>query len=287
MNKLTDFLTLPATFSPKKSTMIWGVLSFLTMSQAYAGDCYSDPDIDNGRVISGYAEVGNHNGVTIYGCFRDINLAALQRKINVSENVIIRGDSQAIGVGRTTKVADFSVSSVEVTGPDFPDTPLSQNHVFKEAKSLRDSLQEAFHFATFARNATLRDKSRNRDFLNECCQGLSRPNHGNYRGTMRDYLVQNAHRFTVNGQPASPVIPPQQIDFFTHKIATKQVEVGNGVSMTVDFVSRARNGFFYAKARGGEGWVYCLLTVGVQASVDLNTAKPGVHTLNIGYNSGN
>lgn len=255
-----------------------GLLSFAIIPQAQAEDC--SPIIYNGLLGQKFKKVGESNGETIYACMRDDKPYP---KITVNDSDIIAGGSQAVGMGNAQKVVDFGVSRVDVDGFDINAVNAPSRYTFKKAGSISEPLNEIFQFFTYTdQNGGLVKNNSGPAFYNAYCQGRQVPPYGavNHQQNIVDYLTNNAQKFFVNGEPA--VSDYKKIDNNNHQIATKTLVV-DGTQMTVNLIARKRDGFYYSFANKDS--IYCMMTVGVEASVDLNTAFAKEYTLNISYNS--
>lgn len=256
-----------------------GLLSFATIPQAQAEDC--SPIIYNGLLGPKFKKVGESNGETIYACMRDDKPYP---KITVKDINIIAGGSQAVGMGNAQKVVDFGVSRVDVDGFDMSAVNVPSSYIFKKAGSITEPLNETFQFFTYTDNngGLITSNGSSDAFKRSYCQGKQTPPYGavNHWQNIVDYLTDNAQKFFVNGEPA--VSDYKKIDNNNHQIATKTLVV-DATQMTVNLIARKKDSFYYSFANKDS--IYCMMTVGVEASVDLNTARAKGYTLNISYNS--
>lgn len=255
-----------------------GLLSFAIIPQAHAENC--DPQTHRGVFNPKFKKVGESNGETIYACMRDDKPYP---KITVNDSDIIAGGSQAVGMGDTQKVVDFGVSRVDIDGFDINAVNAPSRYTFKKSGSITEPLNETFQFFTYTdQNGGLVKNNSGPAFYNAYCQGRQVPPYGavNHWQNIVDYLTNNAQKFFVNGEPATSDY--KKIDNNNYQIATKTLVV-DATQMTVNLIARKKDSFYYSFANKDS--IYCMMTVGVEASMDLNTARAKGYTLNISYNS--
>ncbi|ANB91950.1 hypothetical protein MOVS_08185 [Moraxella ovis] len=273
---------------PKLNKRAWLLLLGLplgAMTSAYAENCFPTlNNISGGRFDDKFIAVGSSGGETIYSCFRDEPAPNLDRKIVVLDSQVIRGGSQGIGMGELNGLVNFGVGSVELDGFDVTDNlSLPSNFIFKTHNREREPVRERFQFFTYTRDngGTIRGDQQP-SVYDAYCEGRGVVPHGavNHQQNILDYLTANAHRFTVNGQPAAPSF--KRIDRNNQQFASVTLVI-DGADMTVNFIARKRDGFYHRNKNRDH--IYCLMTVGVEASVDMNTAKPKDYNLRIGYSS--
>lgn len=114
-----------------------------------------------------------------------------------------------MGMGNAQKVVDFGVSRVDVDGFDINavNAPAPSRYTFKKAGSITEPLNETFQFFTYTdKNGGLVKNNSGPAFYNAYCQGKQAPPYGavNDLQNIVDYLTNNAQKFLVNGEPATP-----------------------------------------------------------------------------------
>lgn len=257
----------------KTLPIILTALPFAMMSQAFAGqaDCVPNTlkDVLDTQV---FAQVGEYGDSNIYFCARaDV---PRQENIDILDIDIIERGSQAINMGEAQAAANIGTSRIDIAGFNVNDD-LPTTYVFRRLN--RDAFKEIFHFTAYApRTGFIKDKTGLEPY-NYCrgAEGIPTINH--YQNIL-EYLKVNGQKFSVNGTPAIPDF--KSIDAENNQFASATVTV-DGADMTVKFIARRKGGFFYGHSDLDA--VYCLTTVGVQASVDLDTARAKNYNLQIRY----
>ncbi|WP_323841980.1 MULTISPECIES: hypothetical protein [unclassified Moraxella] len=263
----------------KTLPIILTALPFAMMSQAFAGQADCVPYTRGGRFDSVFTQVNNNSDPDkiIYFCARGDALT--QEIFNVPEGDLIENSRKVINMGRTKATVNIGTSRIDVAGFNVNDNlRLPTAYIFRPLNSV--PVQEIFHFVTYTKRTNfIKDKTGLESPYTYCrgeAEGTPRVNH--YQNIF-NYLKGNAHLFTVNGTPAQPFVNGVNTGADS-QFAFARVTV-DGADMTVKFFTRQTDRFFYSIKKFDA--VYCLLTVGVQAEIDVNTTQARSYNLRVRF----
>lgn len=275
--------------------IFWSGIGYITMTQSWAGVCPTTINARNNPANNGFEPVFNQNDAnnpTIYMCQKERS----ENKLPL-ESDIIAGGSQAISKGNVNKTVDMGIGRIDIDGFDVNDN-LNSNYVFRPLK--QRYLDEWFHFVIFQKAVPslvgLTGESSDPSFKDsekikgDYCTLPNPQTNVSYHDYIKNYFKANPQKFTVNGVGANAYTASgtrfggggNKTPFATATIS--QIN-GEPVNITLDFVARetGRSSRYTDK----NGNIYCLVTVGVQAQIDLNTAKANKdYVLNVGVEAG-